>query len=469
MDCTPASDVIKMLLSNPKRTMRLKKYMDMSLKDVLDIYVTDPVVENLFDLLIATCYCTNIDETPLILSAPIIWETFHGGAVYPQGSPQMFPNALERSVEKFGGHMLYRHMVDEILIEDNEAYGVRLDDGTIINAGSVVSDATVWNLYGNLIDEKHIDPDRMKWAQELKPTLSSFLVFLGVKASVIPEGTNAIEVFVNDLDNFTNDSTFCYLPSIDDPSICPKGTHSITALCSTGGIEWPKPTDPDYQSEEYKKLKEEFAQKTIELLDKKFPGLKDNIIVMDMATPSTIEHYTLKNGGNIGGPKQAIGQHLMNRLHARSEFKNLYCVGDSTVMGEGVVSASVSAVGAVNMILEDSKPKRKRYKVGKYKKQYINYVKGQYREPMPDIADKLDETTASRVATECQWCENDKAECMKQCPAGIDVLNFIRRLESKNYIGAAKSMREMNPLSAICGYICPAERLCESKCSHKEV
>ena len=40
-----------------------------------------------------------------------------GGACYAQGSPQMLPNKLEAALEKNGGQILYRHMVDEVLIE----------------------------------------------------------------------------------------------------------------------------------------------------------------------------------------------------------------------------------------------------------------------------------------------------------------------------------------------------------------
>lgn len=463
-DTLPPKLALKMLLTHPIRTRRIQKYMNTSLKDVLDLYVDDPQVENLFDLLIATCYCTKIEETPLMLTAPIVWEAFNGGAVYPAGSPQMFPNALEKALEKYEGQILYRHMVEEIIIKDGAAFGVRLEDGTVINAGKVISDASIWNLYGKLIKPEHISKDRMEWAQSFEPTLSCVLLYMGIKAEVLPEDTNAIEVFVEDLDNFTNDTYFCYIPSIDDPSICPKGTHSMTVLCSTSEVEWPRPEDTEYRSDDYNKRKEKFADRVLDVLETKFPNLKKSIITLDVATPATIERFTLKNYGNIGGPKQALGQHLLNRLKARSEFENLFCVGDSTVMGEGVISATVSAVGAANMILKDLKMKQ--YLPHKFTKDYINYMEGSSRIPLPSSDETLTGETAKRLAVECQWCED--AKCIQDCPAGIDVHNFIRRLESGNYIGAAKIMREMNPLAEVCGYVCPSERLCESECYRLE-
>ena len=461
-DTVPPKLALKMFLKHPFKMARMPKYMNTSLKDVLDLYVKDPEVEGLFDLLIATCYCCTIEETPLMLSAPIVWEAFYGGAVYPAGSPQILPNKLEKAMEKNGGQILYRHLVEEILIEDGKAYGVRLDNGTTIKSKFVVSDATIWNLYGKLIKPEHIEPERLEWAQSFVPTTSCVVLLMGVNAKVLPEDTNAIEVFIEDLTDITRDTYFCYLPSIDDPSICPEGTHSITVLCSAGDYDWPRPDDPRYQSEEYEKIKKEFSNSVLDVLEKKFPGIKDNVITLDVATPGTIERFTLKNHGNIGGPKQMLGQHLFNRLGARTEFKNLFAVGDSTTMGEGVISATSSAVGAVNMILKDLKMKQ--YMPRKISKNYVNHVEGKPKIPMPLIDEELTESTAKRTSIECQWCED--AKCIKKCPAGIDVLNFFRRIEVGNYEGAVRHMREMNPLAEICGHVCPAENLCESECYH---
>ncbi len=461
-DTMPLKLALKMFFRHPMITMRLRKYMNSSLKEILDLYVKDPEIEGLFDLLIATCYCTTIEETPQLLAAPIVWETFYGGACYPAGSPQMFPNILEKGMEKNGGQILYRHMVEEILLDNGKVYGVQLDDGTKISANFVISDATIWNLYGKLIKPKHITPERLKWAQSFVPTYSCVVLLMGVDAEILPEDTNAIEVLIGDLTELSKNNYFLYLPSIDDPSICPEGTHSISVLCSTGDYDWPRPDDPRYQSEEYIKMKEKFADEVLDVIETKFPGIKDHIITLDVATPGTTERFTQRNFGNIGGPKQMLGQHILNRLGARTEFKNLYCVGDSTTMGEGVVSVTSSAIGAVNMILKDLKMKQ--YLPRKYSKEYINHVKGKTKIQMPLIKENFTEATAKRASIECQWCED--AKCMKKCPAGIDVLNFIRRIEVGNYEGAVRHMREMNPLAEICGQVCPAENLCESECYH---
>lgn len=466
-DTMSRGTTLKMLLKNPLNVVKMPKMMNTSMKDVLDKYVKDPFVEGFFDLVVASCYCTSIEETPLMLASAVVCSAHdkNEGAFYPSGSPQMLPNKIESALERFNGQILYRRLVDEILISDGEAYGVKLEDGTEILGDRIISDATIWNLYGSLIKKEHISPERMEWAHKFVSTTSAVIIYISVNAEVFPEGTHAIEAFINPKD-LLKDNYFVYIPSIDDPSISPEGVHSVSILCSAEQeIEpWPRPWDPDYQQEAYVARKQKIADRALNVLEEKFPGFKKGIRTIDIATPATTERFTLKNWGNIGGPKQALGQHLLNRMKIKSpDIKNLFCVGDSTSLGEGVVSVTTSGISAANLILRDDK--RKEYDFRKFSKEHVSYLKKGYpRSPLPAKTEPITEDTASRHAVECQWCEDPK--CISKCPAGIDIPNFIRRIESGNYAGAAKSIREMNPLGAICGYLCPAEKLCESECNH---
>ncbi len=74
----------------------------------------------------------------------------------------------------------------------------------------------------------------------------------------------------------------------------------------------------------------------------------------------------------------------------------------------------------------------------------------------------LDERTALYEASRCLMCSD--ALCITGCPTGINIPEFIYRIKTRNYYGAAKVIRESNVFGGECGYICPVERLCESKC-----
>jgi len=458
----PVKEQLKMLVKDPVGTVKSLRYLSLSTHDVLKKYISDPKLFAFYDYLMSFFTCCTVKEVPAIVGTSVFIDSHLGGACYAQGSPQMLPNKLEKSIEQNGGQMLYRHMVDEILIEDGQAYGVRLTDGTEIMADRVVANATIWNLYGKLVKPRHIKPERMAWAQKFEPTLDLFLLYIGVKAEAIPEDAQPVQILIDNIFDIQADNYGIFIPSLEDPSLAPPGMHSMTVLApsKTGVVE--NRFGTEYQSEEYYRRKEEEAEKVIDDLEGMyFPGLKENIVCMEASTPATLERFTLKNFGNIGGPKMSKEQFLTKRLRAKSDWKNLYVCGDSTTMGEGVISTTVSGVSAANMVLRDlGLPE---YLPRSFPKRYINYVEGKAWTPPPGPEAPVTRESAARLAKECQLCE--KPECTKICPAGIDVLNYMRRIEAGNLIGAARSIRVANPLAEICGYVCPAESLCEKECS----
>ena len=84
---------------------------------------------------------------------------------------------------------------------------------------------------------------------------------------------------------------------------------------------------------------------------------------------------------------------------------------------------------------------------------------------MPEeILDKPE--NASLLARMCQHCE--KQPCRSACPTSTDIAGLLRRIEAKNYTGAAKLIRETNPFPEICGLLCNSGELCERECIRNE-
>jgi glutamate synthase (NADPH/NADH) small chain len=73
-----------------------------------------------------------------------------------------------------------------------------------------------------------------------------------------------------------------------------------------------------------------------------------------------------------------------------------------------------------------------------------------------------DEATAVREAQRCLKCK--KPGCVTGCPVEIDIPGFISLIESGDFIGAAKRIKQTNALPAVCGRVCPQEEQCEVRC-----
>lgn len=74
----------------------------------------------------------------------------------------------------------------------------------------------------------------------------------------------------------------------------------------------------------------------------------------------------------------------------------------------------------------------------------------------------LEVYAAQQEAQRCLSCADPA--CVKGCPVGVKVREFVELVLEGDFLGAAKKMREDNVLPAITGRVCPQEQQCEGQC-----
>lgn len=70
--------------------------------------------------------------------------------------------------------------------------------------------------------------------------------------------------------------------------------------------------------------------------------------------------------------------------------------------------------------------------------------------------------TILQMADSCRQC-NDPT-CIGGCPARVNIPRFVGLIAKKQFREAYEVLREANVLATVCGYVCPAETLCEAVC-----
>ena len=79
-----------------------------------------------------------------------------------------------------------------------------------------------------------------------------------------------------------------------------------------------------------------------------------------------------------------------------------------------------------------------------------------------DINPPLTQGQALEEGSRCLFCHD--APCIKACPTGIDVPQFIRQILTGNLRGSAKTILSANILGQSCARVCPTSVLCEGAC-----
>lgn len=239
----------------------------------------------------------------LILTLPLAAYD-KNGAGYPIGGSYTFVSKLEARYISLGGKIRYNAPVKKILTENDIARGVQLNNGTI-SASDLVLSAADWHytVY-EALEGKYINQgiQELKDLKKLRVFYSLVLVSLGVSRRfegyphhlkfpledgfVSPDGTR-YDWFEIHIYNY-------------DPNLAPEGkTVVAVSMYTMNGDYWIDLERKD--KAQYNRVKEDFAKQVIEIADKKFNGIKDNIEVTDIATPATYYRYTNNWKGSTQG------------------------------------------------------------------------------------------------------------------------------------------------------------------------
>ncbi|MGL5380124.1 FAD-dependent oxidoreductase [Clostridium sp.] len=429
------------LLRHPIEYIRFLGYMNKNTLSILKKYFKDPNVFNFFDKLTSTYCYTNVEETPAILSSIMFVDNHFGGSYYPAGSTLNLVGKLEKVIEENNGDMIYKKEVEEIIVENNIATKIKLDDGSIITAKYIVNSGNVWNLYNKLL--KSSGNEKIKdLVNSLEPSYPSVVLFALVKEAAIPKGTLPIEMLIADKTKLDEGEVTAYILSIDDKTLCEDGYHTIMAIGPTFK-KWPKGFKNNYNTKEYREMKEVEKDRLLKVLEKRFPGFKDNLCHVEVSTPSTLNRYVLKEGGSVAGPKQKLGQHMLKRLKTKSEINNLFNCGESTVMGTGTPAVTISGISAANLILRELGMEEFEYKEDM--KNYVNIVKHPFKKEDLKISQNVNEDKAAKLALTCQFCDNPL--CERYCNKNMPIREINRRVAAGNFYGAKKLLKDysVNP------------------------
>lgn len=338
-----------------------------SLHKTVDEIVTVPFLRNFIDTMCIFCgFPAKGAMTAHMLY--ILERFFEEGAAYsvPIGGTEQLANTLIRGLEKFGGKIQLNAHVDEIVVENNRAVGVRLKNGSYIKAKkAVVSNATPFDTVKMLGDKQALPDGVRKWRDELGklPRHGAIMhLFLGVDAEGLDLShiQDPAQLVIQDWNRSMQDSqNLCsfFIPSMLDDTLCPKGKHVIHVYSSGGEPyePWEKltPGTPEYEA-----YKEERAEVLFKAVEKCIPDIKDRLEFQIIGSPLAHEAFLRRDRGTYGmawaAGTSAPHAGLLGGIlpfpfpNLKTPVDGLLRCGDSCFPGIGTPSAAASGAIAAN-------------------------------------------------------------------------------------------------------------------------
>ena len=274
-----------------------------------------------------------------------------------RGGMGAISQSLAGALQERGGEIRLNAGVQKILVKNQKAVGIVLENGDELYANIVVSNLDAKRTFTQCMDEDDLPPGIFEKAKNFKIRGSSGKVNIALsglpKFTGVPNNryvnrggqafVGALETMERAYDDWKHGRWSkdpfieSVIPSAWDPTVAPPGKHwmsNFVQYCPSQLADGP--WTPEKRNA--------FGQTVVDKIERYSPGFKDLIVHMEVRTPHEIEAEVGLTEGNIFQGELTIDQLLFNRpfpgyAQYRMPVKNMYMCGSSTHPGGGVSSA----------------------------------------------------------------------------------------------------------------------------------
>jgi len=267
---------------------------------------------------------------------------------WPVGGSLAFSKRIAKRYEELGGKIHYRSKVKGIIVKNDRAVGLILEDGTKADADIVVSAAdgysTIYEMLNgkyrdDLIDEYYANPPD---EQEMNAYVS-----LGVDLPLIDLPHGVTWLMDEKLELSDRNYQKMDLEVFNSKTeMVPEG-KSVVRIPFTASYSYWKKLSND--RELYVDQKGEIAEKVIERLDGLISGIKEKVEVVDVSTPITTERFTGNfHGMQVWTPRSKPGRIMSKGLSKTlPELRDFYMVGQ---WAQGLIGIATAAVQGKKLV-----------------------------------------------------------------------------------------------------------------------
>ena len=319
--------------------------------ELMDRYIKDSKLKGLLSY-ISPLFGGVAGTTPAFMAA--LLGVLHIGGTYQfVGGSQQMADLLKGVIEEAGGQVLANEEVVQIEVDDHEVKQVITRKGHTYRADGYISDVHP-DVLLRLVGDKAFPVSFRKRLQSIPETYSSFKVYVKFKEKAFPY-VNHTSYCLYKYDSQFNLSTLqqkdwpnnlmYYTPAIEN-----QGEFAETmVIIAEMPFEWVRPwedTKTGRRGEDYEKWKQEMTEKTLDFMEKIYPGFRNNIDFLTASSPLTIrDYYGNKEGSNYGFQKDSHNI-MLSQMSVFTKVRNLFLTGQNVNI-HGLCGVSLTAIQTV--------------------------------------------------------------------------------------------------------------------------
>lgn len=355
--------LLRVFLRHPLSCLNLVRFIGRNAGDVARQYIHDETLLRFIDM---ECYSWSValaELTPMINAGMVFSDRHYGGINYPKGGVGRIAEEMVAGIEETQGCWVrYGTRVTEIIFDESgHASGVKLFDGSVINARAIISNATRWDTF----DEKGLVPsNRVPDSEKLfrqrymkSPSFCSSHIIVresDLERTMSEKDMDCHHIVLDDWKNIEAaengvGTLFVSIPTILDKSLAPDGMHIFHVFTPSWMSEW-----TGLSSSQYKLKKAAMLDTMIDRLERRLcPGISRAIEFAEVGSPKTHRRYLGRRDGTYGPVSRKRLAGLLSMPFNKTEVSGLYCVGDSTFPGQGLNATAFSGFACAHRVAAD--------------------------------------------------------------------------------------------------------------------
>ena len=122
-------------------------------------------------------------QSSFAMHASVVRHYFDGGS-FPVGGSSQILKTIDPVIATAGGTILVNAEVQEIIVKNDVAIGVKMKDGNIMTATNIVSNAGIMTTYNSLLPKAiRIKHHLNRQLKKIEPSVAHISLYLGLKGS----------------------------------------------------------------------------------------------------------------------------------------------------------------------------------------------------------------------------------------------------------------------------------------------